>query len=329
MKQDSTTTSSAGPDQTGPTRATVLIVDDEILLQSSVRRTLEDTGVTVHCAGTAREGFEAAAKLKPDLILLDLSLPDGDGLTLCRKLCAEPATAHASVIFMTVDDSTERKLACFNAGAADYITKPFIRAELRARVAAALRVRSSMRNLSGCAVVDTLSGLWNREYLDRRLIEELAKAQRHRMQLSCIAFDIDGFKQVNDRFGLHTGDAAIRHVSRLLRSNLRLEDIACRSGGDEMIVLLPHTPLEGGLTLAERARRTMESSPLEREDLSTLPLTGSFGVADFERSGEKLLFAADAMLREAKRAGRNCVRGGVSESRATRQKLVTFAAGAD
>jgi diguanylate cyclase (GGDEF)-like protein len=166
-----------------------------------------------------------------------------------------------------------------------------------------------IHELTEISLRDPLTGLFNRRGLEERLTEEFARARRYGAPLSLIMIDIDHFKRVNDRHGHMVGDIAISHVARLLTKGRRASDIAARYGGEELVLLLPHTPLEGAMSLAERLRHQIEETPYragEAED----HLTASLGVAVYERAMREpmaLLEAADRALYRSKREGRNRV----------------------
>jgi len=166
-----------------------------------------------------------------------------------------------------------------------------------------------VKMLAHKAQIDGLSGLWNRRYFDQRLLQEFSEAQRHQRPLSLIICDVDRFKRLNDQFGHPFGDRVVERVAQILSSG-RGSDIACRYGGEEFGVILPSTPLERALEVAERHREGIESQMWTGQP--DLVVTTSFGVADLQRldpgaSMKDLVEAADAALRNAKNSGRNRV----------------------
>lgn len=166
-----------------------------------------------------------------------------------------------------------------------------------------------IHELTELSLRDPLTGLFNRRGLDERLIEEFARARRYGAPLSLIMIDIDHFKRVNDRHGHAVGDLAIGHVAKLLTRGRRASDITARYGGEELVLLLPHTPLEGAMSLAERLRYQVELTPYKAGGADD-HLTASFGVAIYERSMREpgdLIAAADRALYRSKRDGRNRV----------------------
>jgi diguanylate cyclase (GGDEF)-like protein len=166
-----------------------------------------------------------------------------------------------------------------------------------------------IHELTELSLRDPLTGLFNRRGLEERLLEEFARARRYGAPLSLIMIDIDHFKRVNDTHGHAVGDIAIGHVAKLLVKGRRTSDITARYGGEELVLLLPHTPLEGALSLAERLRYQIEQTPYRAGEAHD-HLTASLGVAVYERSMREprdLLAAADQALYRSKREGRNRV----------------------
>jgi diguanylate cyclase (GGDEF)-like protein len=192
-------------------------------------------------------------------------------------------------------------------GAVDYITKPFEPAELRARVRASLRTKYLTDLLSRKAMIDGLTGLWNRTYFDSRLESELSLSRRSGRPLSCILLDLDHFKKLNDRYGHPFGDEVLRSVGKLLIDSCRDEDIACRYGGEEFVILTPNVPAQGAVELAERLRAAIESMILSHRG-KAVPVTCSMGVSDVGHTPPPTIVElADEALYAAKHGGRNRV----------------------
>jgi diguanylate cyclase (GGDEF)-like protein len=285
----------------------VLVIDDSTTIQFLVRSFLKDEGVEIMCASTGEEGLRLATSRSPDIILLDVEMPTPDGFEVCRRLKADPATARIPIIFLTSASSTEQKVRGLDLGAVDYVTKPFESAELSARVRASLRNKYMLDLLAHKAMIDGLTGLWNRAYLDQRLVSEISLARRHHHPFSLIMLDVDRFKSINDQHGHPFGDQVLRQVSRLVISGGRSEDIACRYGGEEFAILAPMSAMEGAQTLAEHLRVAIQSEVLQHRG-NAVRISCSFGIAELDLDGDdSLLEAADAALYRAKQSGRNCV----------------------
>ena len=167
------------------------------------------------------------------------------------------------------------------------------------------------------SMTDPLTGVFNRRYMDLRLSEEIAKARRYRLPLCVLLLDIDHFKQINDRHGHQTGDQVLVALGKMVAPVLRETDVVTRYGGEEFLIIAPHTPLSGAIDVAERVRKRIESGdfglPGEPGEMAGTSVTASIGVASFGEDmddGEKLVRAADENLYRAKQTGRNRVIGG-------------------
>jgi two-component system, cell cycle response regulator len=285
----------------------VLAIDDSPTILALLKARLKDEPIVLHCADSGKAGLAMAAEVKPDLILLDVNMPDLDGHEVCRTLKANPATINTPIIFLTGADSVEEKIKGLELGATDYITKPFDPAELRARVRAALRTAYLLDLLSRKAMIDGLTGLWNRSYLDVRMLAEVAHARRTGQPLSCLMVDVDRFKSINDHYGHPFGDEVLRMIAATLGASCRTEDIICRYGGEEFCVLLPNTAVLGAVDLAERLRTAVEKESLKFK-AELVNVTASFGVAELDpNNAAVMLSSADQALYEAKQTGRNRV----------------------
>lgn len=288
-------------------RQRVLIVDDCKMVHSLLHSGLADEPVELLSAYDGPSGLAIAIAEQPDLILLDIEMPGMKGFEVCRQLKADGATSAIPVVFLSSLTCTEDKIHGLELGAADYVTKPFDAAELKARVRASLRTKYLLDLLAKKAMIDGLTGLWNRAYLDHRLTQEASRGRRHQDALSCILLDVDHFKQINDRYGHAFGDAVLRSLAQVLLNAPRTEDVACRYGGEEFVVLTPGVGLLGAKCLAERLRQDIERMPLTYRG-ETVRVTCSFGVADLVvAEGQSPIMAADQALYNAKESGRNRV----------------------
>src|SRR4051812_40247280 len=288
-------------------RQTVLVIDDSVLIHSLVRVRLEDEPVEVHFADSGRAGLEKAASLDPDLILLDVDMPEMDGFEACRRLKADPATSAIPVVFLSGASTAQQKVQGLDLGAVDYVTKPFDPAELRARVRAALRTKYLMDLLAKRAMIDGLTGLWNRACFEQRLASELSLTRRSARPLACAMLDLDHFKRINDEHGHPFGDEVLRGVASVIQEACRAEDVPCRYGGEEFVLLLPNTALAGAVTLAERIRAAVSNTPFMFRR-ARVTVTCSIGIADNLRlagSDTSLVDLADQALYRAKQDGRN------------------------
>ena len=301
----------------------ILVVEDSRTQLDWLVQVLRREGYAVV---TAPDGMEALRKVKsdpPDLMLLDMILPDMDGLEVCRIVKKLPEDQFIPVILLSVKSDLDSKVAGLRIGADDFLAKPFAEAEILARCAAMLRIkhlqeklRDAQRKLEEQSITDSLTTLKNRRFFDERLHEEFRRAQRYGDYLALIMIDLDHFKEVNDRHGHPAGDSVLREAAALIRASIRDPDICSRYGGEEFAVILPKTHMQGALAVAERVWRELGGKeyavPGAGNGTPTrVKVTASLGVAFYPSkdiaSGELLLRFADQALYQAKRAGRNTI----------------------
>jgi diguanylate cyclase (GGDEF)-like protein len=292
---------------------TILAIDDSPDIHRLLDVRLRPEGLVVHHALDAHDGLAQAARIHPDLILLDVDMPLVTGFEVCRRLKDDPATATVPIIFLTGAAEVYTKVQGFDLGAVDYVTKPFDSAELRARVRAALRTKRYHDLLAARSNVDALTALWNRAYFNQRLGEEVAAVKRYGRELTLVMLDVDRFKMLNDTFGHPFGDLVLQRVGETLHALLRTTDAPCRYGGEEFALILSDTGEEGAQTTAERIRAALAELTFRPKD-QPVHVTASFGIASAARidkevlTATQLVTAADDALYAAKQGGRNCVR---------------------
>jgi diguanylate cyclase (GGDEF)-like protein len=286
----------------------ILIVDDSPDALAVAKARLADEGHEILCAGGGKEGLGTARREGPDLVLLDVDMPDLTGFEVCRRLKEDAATCSIPVIFLSGSGGTEDKVKGLDLGAVDFVTKPFDAFELRARVRAALRTKHLQDLLRDYALIDALTELPNRRALDERLQQEWARHLRHGGHLALIMADLDRFKTINDQFGHPAGDEVLRQVARLLAKGCRESDTPARYGGEEFAVVTPETTVDAAAQFADRLRKSICARPLQVHG-KALDITASFGVAGHEglQGPEDLVQAADDALYQAKEQGRNRV----------------------
>ncbi len=285
----------------------LLIIDDSLFIQQIVQKSLADQALQLEFASTGEEGLRLAVDHQPDVVLLDVEMPDPNGFEICRRMKANEATKHIPIVFLTSHTGTEEKVKGLDLGALDYVTKPFKPAELCARVRSALRVKFMQDILAEKAMIDGLTGLWNRRYLEQRIDQEMSLAIRENGRFSLVMVDIDHFKSINDSHGHPFGDDMLRVVARELLDGIRKEDTVCRFGGEEFAMLLPRVGTAGAAVLADRVRSAIHSLEIEHRG-SQVKLSASFGVAESTAlSATTLVEAADQALYRAKKLGRNRV----------------------
>ena len=290
----------------------VLVADDDAINRQVLSELLKPE-YTVILAKNGAQTLELAARHLPDLILLDVVMPDMDGYEVLRRLRADPQTEPISVIFISGLDRPEDEANGLNMGASDYIAKPFNATVVTARVALHLQVVRQRRMLERLANIDGLTGLANRRRFDEVYATEWERARRGGRTLSLALLDIDCFKQYNDQYGHPAGDRVLRSVARTAASFMRRPvDLAARYGGEELVLLMPET-------FAEQARHVVTSLTRAIEQLTIAHcasvvgpvLTVSAGGATLgegsKETAAELLEAVDDELYRAKHAGRNRV----------------------
>ena len=302
----------------------ILVVDDHEDNVEVLRARLEARGYEVEGANNGQDALDMARSFHPDLILLDVMMPDMDGLEVVRRLKADRSLPFIPVIMQTALDSTERMVAGLEAGADDYVTKPINFAELEARVRSLLRIKKLQQELGDrekelsimndrllhISMTDGLTGVDNRRALEQRLHEMFEHSLRLHEHISCVMCDIDHFKKVNDTYGHAAGDEVLKQFAEILKDEAREIDRVGRYGGEEFLMLLPGTALDSAVTFAERVRQRVEDNTLSFEG-GTLKRTARFGVAAWPHpkveGREAMLKAADDALYVAKEMGRNRV----------------------
>lgn len=286
----------------------ILVIDDDRDILAMVQSRLASEGVGLFCADGGEAGLELARRKRPDLILLDVKMPDVSGFDVCRALKADADLCMIPIIFLSASGSADDKVKGLDLGAVDYVTKPFDGFELQARVRAALRTKHLQDLLIEHAHIDPLTGLPNRRALMVRLQREWARIERHGGNLAFVMADIDHFKQVNDSYGHGLGDRLLREVAGAIAQQCREVDLPGRYGGEEFAIVIPDETAATAVHLAERCRREIETVclPARGRGICT---TASFGVADATGapSAEELITRADRALYRAKGAGRNRV----------------------
>lgn len=282
----------------------VLVVDDTKLnLQALVHILKHD--YTLKVAFSGREALELVDKEPfPDLILLDVEMPDMDGHEVCRVLQSKSDTSKIPIIFVTAQDSVEEEEFGLSLGAVDYITKPIHPSIVKARVKTHIILKNQYDLLEKIALRDQLTKLYNRHHFADALSGKVSSSIRHSSLLSLVILDIDHFKSINDTYGHGVGDEVLRDVASILLRNARAEDIAARLGGEEFVIVLDNCGLDDAMKKAEFLRQEIEDYyPVG------IDVTASFGVIELVKTDTCVQFLdyADQALYQAKKEGRNRV----------------------
>lgn len=295
------------------TKPLILIVDDTPTnIQVLAEALRKDYRVRV--AGSGKAAFDIIEKLgAPDLILLDVMMPEIDGYEVCRRLKNGAATKNVPVIFVTARSDVEDEEHGLKLGAVDYIAKPFHLPIVAARVRNHINLKLKTDLLESQAMLDGLTNIPNRRRFDEVLDQEWKRAQRSGLPLALIMADIDFFKHYNDNYGHGSGDLCLKKVAEALSMSIeRPSDMVARYGGEEFVVILPETEAEGARTIAERFRCNVEAMQLPHKysDASNV-VTVSVGCASLIPAAgiepDFLLKRADEGLYRAKNSGRNRV----------------------
>jgi diguanylate cyclase (GGDEF)-like protein len=291
-------------------RPRLLVVDDERDARDALTEILEPE-YEVLTASDGEEAVELARSEHPDVILMDLFMPRVDGLAALERIRGDASTSDIPVIFVSGQGDDALKVRSLDLGAVDYLGKPFSERELRARVERTLRLVRSQSALRELAQTDALTGLANLRAFRARIDEEVKRARRYHTPLTCVMADMDNLKPVNDELGHAAGDRAIAAVAAVIREELRETDFGARYGGDEFVILLPHTGADEGRVFAERACARLRDTVLEVSG-RRIHVGASFGVACLsdetrDDAAEALVGAADNALYQAKRGGRGRV----------------------
>ncbi len=291
----------------------ILIVDDSKATLRILSGLLKDD-YTVFMASSGKEALDKAFANPPDLILLDIVMPDLDGYEVYRRLKENEATQNIQIIFITAKSSEDDELQGLSLGAVDYITKPFSLPIVKARVRTHLELKHKTDILESTSSKDGLTGIFNRRHFDKALASEWRRALRNGRDLSVIMLDIDCFKLFNDNYGHPAGDKCLKAVARALSGILRrASDFLARYGGEEFVIILPETKPDAALLVGEKAKQVVEELQIEHKHSNVAPhITISLGIAtavpDQSIDHFILLEQADNALYEAKQSGRNQIK---------------------
>ena len=293
--------------------STLLVVDDEKQNRLLLTELFEGEYKVIQ-AKNGLQALERARSHAPDLILLDVLMPEMDGMATIRALKREDATRNIPVIFITALDSPTDEEQGLNLGAVDYIAKPFHPSIVLVRVRNHLQIVHQRRLLEQLAALDGLTGIPNRRRFDESYALEWRRCQRAGQPLSLVVADVDHFKAYNDTLGHAAGDRVLQEVAAVLRQCARRPgDLAARYGGEEFVLLLPETGAQEAQMLAEELRAKLEARglthPASPVGASVTLSIGGASTTPMQAEADPAFFPlADAALYQAKASGRNCVR---------------------
>lgn len=322
---------------------TILLVDDSPVIQMAINSILKSGGhENLITAKSAREAFHLLGLTTPgapsgeiNLILMDIVMPEMDGIEACRKIKEDIRFQDIPVIMVTARTNVEDLQMAFDAGAMDYIKKPFNQVEILARVRSAIKLKSEIDRrkarevelmevtvqlkeanqiLQRLSSMDGLTGIANRRQFDEVLNNEFRRAARDGAPLSLIILDLDYFKAYNDTYGHQAGDNCLKQVALALNETIRRAgDLVARYGGEEFGVVLPNTDETGAAVIAELLRLKVETMQIAHvysrvSDYVTVSLGVASSLPGPDTSPEKLIAAADQALYQAKQGGRNRIK---------------------
>ena len=299
------------PDLRSFTPAQKVLVVDDVEMNASLIASVIRTLCEVQTATSGQQALEITAWYHPDLILLDLMMPEMNGFEVFRQLKNDPKTAQIPVIFLTGSADTSAEEVGLNMGATDFISKPFRTAVLLARVRNHLQLAEQRHLLERLSHSDGLTGIANRRYFNTMLQREFHRMQRHKHSLALVMLDVDDFKAFNDHYGHVHGDECLQQVAQAIaRCMRRPGDMVARYGGEEFVCLLPETDLAGATQIAHDIQAAIANLHMPHvQAQATDCVTVSIGIAaawpcELDNS-QQLLSIADNRLYRAKRSGRN------------------------
>lgn len=306
----------------------ILIVDDSSVELKIIRRHLGQEYEILE-ATSGQQALEMAKQWSPDLILLDIIMPEMDGLQVCKAIKSDQATAHIPVIFITAVSDGPHIVKGFEAGGQDYVVKPFYSRELCARIKVHLDLKKSkeslleyakemesknlelnrlLSKLETTAMTDFLTGLANRRNMIQQIKTEALLLKQNHGKATLILGDIDNFKQVNDTYGHECGDRLLKDVAELMKAVVPEQVVVSRWGGEEFLLLLPQVDLAEGYLIAEQIREVIETAVFAYKD-QNFSITLTLGLAEFdpELGIDESIKKADEALYQGKKTTKNCV----------------------
>ncbi len=296
-------------------RLKILVADDSAVYRKLVEQTLSQDRYSILFAKTGASAIELFEQHRPTLVITDWVMPDLTGIEVCRQIRASAQGSYTYIIIVTSASEKENVVEGLEAGADDYLTKPFHPKELLLRVGVGSRlvelhqqIESQNRLLKELALTDALTGLPNRRAVEDWAKGQLSAAVRHGFSFSVVIADLDNFKVVNDTYGHDAGDTVLKEFAGILKKSVRSSDMCGRTGGEEFIIIFTHADECNVEIVVKRALHQLRAQEFSF-GTKTVQVTASFGIATFQGTGlpefAKLVKQADAALYVAKRGGRN------------------------
>ena len=300
-------------------KAKLLIIEDKDFEVNKIKDTLAIDEHDIMAVDSGMDAMQMIADHDFDMVVVSLNLQDEDGLRLCSHLKSNERTRSVPLVLIAGEDDMDRIAHGLEIGAHDYILRPVERNELLARTRTQIRrkrfqerLRATYEISLSMALTDSLTGLYNRRYLEVHLDKLLKTNREIKKDLAVMMVDIDHFKPVNDTHGHKAGDEALKIFAERLTENTRSFDMVARLGGEEFVVILPDVSERRTYMVAERLRRAIESTPFDvGAEGGPIKITTSIGGAiishEEEHNVQQVLERADKALYDAKESGRNCV----------------------
>jgi two-component system cell cycle response regulator len=291
----------------------ILIVEDDPVSKRLLEVTLSKFGYDVVVTSNGNEALEVfRGPSVPSLVISDWMMPGMDGLELCRNIRGMKKSSYTYFIILTAKGGKGDVIEGLDAGADDFLVKPFNSEELKYRVKIGERIINLEQRILKLATTDSLTGVLNRRAFMERMNEEIQRAKREGTPISLILMDIDHFKKVNDTYGHQTGDLVLQRVTDQLMDRSRAYDFVGRYGGEEFVICVLSTEDINPQSIAERMRQNIEAQTIVTDQSNqTLRITASFGVGTFRPESDDgldaLIRRTDRALYEAKKSGRNRV----------------------
>ncbi|WP_198510276.1 diguanylate cyclase [Bacillus solitudinis] len=284
----------------------ILLVDDDVTFVTLAKQLLENEGFLVIVAPNGKRALEMIYDFKPSLILIDIHLPDIDGFTILQNIVVKARKSYIPIALISAADNKANRLMAYQLGAIDFIPKPIDQDLFIANVYNRLAHRKEVEKY---VITDELTGLYNRKYMNTQIIHYFNLFRKDRGMYSIILLDLDHFKFVNDTYGHIVGDEVLREFASLAQSIKREQDIICRYGGEEFVILLPNTTREQTKAQMAKLQEALKQKDFLAND-TRFQVTFSAGISVISSNNlhiEKLLDEADKALYFAKNAGRNQV----------------------
>jgi diguanylate cyclase (GGDEF)-like protein len=280
-------------------KSLILMVDDNQQNLQVLGNLLKKNGYKPVAALNGPNALEFAQSNPPELILLDILMPEMDGIETCRRLKEQELTKNIPVIFITALSDTKDKLKAFHAGGVDYVTKPFVQEEVLARINVHLKLKKALEKLEKMSVTDEMTGVFNRRFAYEILAKQIEMAKRERSSFVVCYIDIDCLKTINDTYGHAEGDILINTVVNSLKRVIRASDYIFRMGGDEFLLIFPKAKLTDSDNLIERLRKQ-----LNHQNIHGFSIDFSFGFSEFHAednlSPDDLIKRADSKMYKTK-----------------------------